>query len=378
VRVVVAGWVAGFPTAGFLWHALSYALGFRELGHEVWFLDDSGDEPWGWDPDAGDMDWECRAGARFLGRELEAVGLGDRWAFRHAPTDRFDGMGREETLEVLAAADVFVNVSMTCPMRPEYRRIPQRLGIDTDPVFTQVRMAHGDAALASAAEDHTRLFTFGRPPLPGQAGEWVPTRQAVATAQWPVAPPPGDDAPFTTLTSWKAYPPVAWEGREYGAKDVTLRSFLDLPSRTRAPLRVALGAGENHGEGARLLREHGWALADPIAASRSTADYRRFIAASAGEIGFAKHGYVAARSGWFSERSCCYLATGRPVVAQDTGWSRWLPSGEGVIGFSTPDEAAAALDAVRAEPERHAAAARALVEEHFEAAQVCRELLEAS
>ena len=377
MNIVVAGWVAAFPTAGFLWHALSYALGFRALGHEVWFLDDSGDKPWGWDPEAGEMDPECRAGARFLARELGAVGLGDRWAFRHVPSGRLDGMDRDTTMDVLAGADLFVNVSLTCPMRPEYRRIPQRIGIDTDPVFTQVRVAQGDEVLAPLVEDHTRLFTFGRPPLPAQAGEWVPTRQPVATSCWPVAPVPDAEAPFTTLTTWKAYKPEEWNGQSFGAKDISMRAFLDLPARTGARLSVALGAGTDQHQGARLLRENGWALTDPIAASRTTSDYQRFLAASAGEIGFAKHGYVAARSGWFSERSCCYMASGRPVVAQDTGWSAWLPSGEGLLGFTTPDEAVAALDAVRADPARHAAAARRLVEEHFEAADVCAELLEA-
>ena len=377
MQIVVAGWVAGFPTAGFLWHALSYALGFRALGHEVWFLDDGGDEPWGWDPDAREMDPECRAGSRFLERELGAVGLGDRWVYRHVPTDRFDGMDRDTTLGVLAEADLFVNVSLVCPMRPEYRRVPHRAGIDTDPVFTQVRVARGDATLAPIVDACTRLYTFGRPPLPGQRGEWVPTRQAVSTEHWPVAPPPERDAPFTTLTTWKAYAPESWEGQTFGAKDVSLRAFLDLPSRTDAPLSVALGAGADHAEGARLLADHGWELTDPIAASRTTEAYHGFLAGSAGEIGFAKHGYVAARSGWFSERSCCYLASGRPVVAQDTGWSEWLGAGEGLLGFTTPDEAAAALDAVRADPGRHAAAARRLVEERFEAADVCAELLEA-
>jgi hypothetical protein len=377
MKVVVAGWVAAFPTAGFLWHALSYAIGFRDLGHDVTFLDDSGDEPWGWDPDREVMDPECRAGARFLASEMEAQGLGDRWVFRHVPSDRFDGMSRERALTALAEADLFVNVSLTCTMRPEYRRIPQRVGIDTDPVFTQVRIARGDAALASVPADHTRLFTFGRPPLPAQADEWVPTRQPVATARWPTSPPPPPEAPFTTLTTWRAYPPVEWEGRTYAAKDASLRDFLDLPGRTTAGLTVALGAGEGHQDGARLLREHGWALADPIAASRTTLDYQRFIAGSAGELGLAKHGYVSARSGWFSERSCCYLASGRPVVAQDTGWSDWLPSGRGLLAFTTPAEAAAGIEAVRADPEGHGRAARALVEEHFETADVCRELIEA-
>lgn len=377
MNIVVSGWVAPFPTAGYLWHALSYVLGFRDAGHEVWYLDDSGDEPWGWDLERGEPDPEGRAGSRFLARELDALGLGDRWVYRHIPTGRFDGMDRDTTMAVLADADVFVNVSLTCTMRPEYRRIPHRLGIDTDPVFTQVRVARGDAVLAPMVEEHTRLFTFGRPPLPAQRGEWVPSRQPVATARWPVAAAPDPDAPFTTLTSWQAYPPQEWDGRTYRAKDVSLRAFADLPARTGARLSISIGGGEGQHEGARLLHDHGWAIGESMSPSRSTDGYRRFMAASAGEIGFAKHGYVEARSGWFSERSCCYLASGRPVVAQDTGWSEWLPAGEGLLAFSTVDEAAAALDAVRADPGRHAAAARAVVEEHFEAADVCRDLLDA-
>jgi hypothetical protein len=377
VRIVVAGWVAGFPVAGFFWHAVSYALGFRALGHDVWFLDDAGDEPWGWDPENEVEDPACAAGVRFLAREMDAVGMGDRWMFRHAPLGRWEGTGEATAREVLASADLFVNVSLVCPLRPEYLAIPQRAGIDTDPVFTQVRIARGDALLARVPEVHTRLFTFGRPPLPAQQGEWVPTRQAVALEHWPVAGPAPDGAPFTTLTTWKAYPPVTWDGVEYGAKDRSLREFLDLPRHTGAALEVAMGAGDDHQQGAAELRAHGWRLSDPVAASISSAAYRDWIAAGAGEVGFAKHGYVAARSGWFSERTCCYLASGRPAVVQDTGWSDWLPTGEGLFAFSTVAEAAAGLDAVRADPARHAAAARRIAEEHFDAAVVCDELLEA-
>jgi hypothetical protein len=138
-----------------------------------------------------------------------------------------------------------------------------------------------------------------------------------------------------------------------------------------------MGAGDDHQQGASELRAHGWRLGDPVAASISCAAYRDWLAAGAGEVGFAKHGYVAARSGWFSERTCCYLASGRPAVVQDTGWSDWLPTGEGLLAFSTVEEAASGIEAVRADPERHAAAARRLVEEHFDAAVVCAGLLEA-
>ncbi|MGH2686469.1 MAG: glycosyltransferase, partial [Actinomycetota bacterium] len=275
---------------------------------------------------------------------------------------------------VLAEADVLVNVSLTTPMRPEYLAVPHRLAIDTDPVFTQVSVARG----SPITEMHTRLFTFGRPPLPGQRHEWVPTRQAIASRFWPVAPPPPDGAPFTTVTSWQAYPPLEWEGKEYGLKDRSVREHVELPQRTAVPLRVGLAGGIDSGEGARFLRGRGWQVEDALAPTRSTEAYRHYIAGSAGEIGFAKHAYVAARSGWFSDRTCCYLASGRPAVVQDTGWSEWLPAGEGVVGFTTTDEAAAALEEVNADLPRHCAAARKVAEEHFEATRVCQELLEAA
>lgn len=377
MRVVVTGWVASLPTAGFLWHPLAFALGFAELGHDVWFVEDSGDQPWGYNPETGETDPDCRAGVRFLARELRDFGLEGRWCYRHIPSGRHDGMAERDLLDVLDAADVFVNVSLTTPMRPEYMQVPNRIGIDTDPVFTQVRIATGDELLSAVPHNHTRLFTYGRPPLPAQAHEWLPTRQPIATRWWPAAPEPETAAPLTSVTTWQAYPPVVWDGVEYAAKDRSLMQFLDLPSRTPARLLLAMGAGTDHAAGAALMASHGWELADPIVATSSTAAYRRFIAASIAEIGFAKHGYVASRSGWFSERTCLYLASGRPAVVQDTGWTDWLPSGLGLIGFSTPDEAAAAIECVRSDPCAHATAARKIAETHFEASEVCRELLDA-
>jgi hypothetical protein len=367
--------MAPLPSAGVLWHPLAFALGFKELGHDVWLFEDSGDYPWGYDPEADAEDPTCLAGARFLARELPAVGLGERWAYRDVPAGAWRGHG---DLSIFSEADVFVNVSLTTPRRPEYERVPHRLAIDTDPVFTQVRIARGDPLLAQVPDWHTRLFTFGRPPLPAQAHEWVPTRQPIWRTGWDAAPAPSPDAPLTTVTTWKAYPPVSWEGVEYGAKDRSILSFIDLPARV-APvrLRLAVGAGMDRAYGVSVLQEHGWELADPVAATGSTAAYRGFMADSLGEICFAKHGYVAARSGWFSERSCLYLLTGRPVVAQDTGWTDWLPAGEGLLAFHDMDSAAAAVEAVRADPVRHGLAARKVVEEHFDAADVCQALLDA-
>jgi hypothetical protein len=376
-RIVIAGWVTGLPTASFFWHAVSFAVGFSDAGHDVWFLEDTGDYPWSYDPETQELDESAAYGVRFLASELAAVGMADRWVFRHGPTDRYDGMSREQTRDVLAAADVFVNVSLTTPMRPEYLQVPQRLGIDTDPVFTQVRIAAGDRQLAGLADAHTRLFSFGRSPLPAERHEWAPTRQPVVSRYWPVEPHPGAEAPFTTIMTWKAYPPVEWDGIVYGAKDRSMGPLLDLPARTTARLEVALGGGDDHWTAQRVLRDNGWQLSDPMQANGSSAQFHRFLARSAGEFGIAKQGYVTARSGWFSERTCCYLASGRPAVVADTGWRDWLPEGEGLFAYRTCEDAAAALDEVRADPDRHAQAARKLVVEHFEARDVCAALLAA-
>lgn len=376
VNVVVSGYYAGFPVAGLFWHAVSFALGFAELGHDVWYLEDSGDVPWGFDFERLDFDHDVLYGVRRLEAEMAAIGMKDRWVYRHVPTDRWDGMGREHAMDVLATADLFVNVSLSAPMRPEYRRIPHRLAVDTDPVFNQVRIRNGTEPSVTVVDNHTRLFTFGRPPLPAQrtGDEWVPTRQPVACRLWPVADDPVPEAPFTSVTHWEAYPGVTWDGVYYGTKGDTLREFVGLPSRTAVPLTLALGGGP---EVKQIMTQGGWEVRDSVQVSATTDDYRSWITASAGEIGFAKHGYVSARSGWFSDRTCGYLACGRPAVVQDTGWSAWLPTGEGLFPFTTVAQAADALEEVASDPERHCRAARKLVEEHFAAGRVCADMLEA-
>jgi hypothetical protein len=240
-----------------------------------------------------------------------------------------------------------------------------------------VKIAQGHDGLASVPDAHTRLFTFGRPPLAAQRHEWVPTRQPVPLEHWPVLPPPPDDAPFTTLATWRAHPAVTWQGRHLGGKGLTFREYADLPRTTHHRLAVGLG-GQDDDVGHAFLARHGWDSVDSRAASVSTAAYRRFIGGSRGELGVAKQGYVVSRSGWFSERTCSYLASARPAVVQDTGFSDWLPTGEGLLAFTSPAEAESALEEVTGDYLRHARAARRLVAGHFDAGEVCAGLLKAA
>jgi hypothetical protein len=375
VNIVVSGYVASYPIAGFFWHYMSYVMGLRALGHDVWYIEDSGDDVWGWDTVANAPDPALAAGVRFLEQEMAYRGLGRRWAVRVVPHGLTHGMTAAEVDDVLAAADVFVNVSCVAPPRPEYARIPHRLGIDTDPVFTQIRIARGDPRRSWIPEFHTRLFTFGVPPLPASRHEWTPTRQPVVLDMWEDVPAPRTGSAFTTVAAWQAYPSESWGGSTYQGKDVSFRRLIDLPRRTDVPLVVAVGGRGDTRAATTALRSAGWQVEDGIRVSASTASYRGFIYDSLGEIGVAKDGYVAARSGWFSERTCCYLAAGRPAVVQDTGFSDWLPTGEGLLSFTTAADAADALEAVRDDAGSHSLAARRIAREHFDARQVCDDLL---
>ncbi|CAN5386217.1 hypothetical protein BH23ACT9_BH23ACT9_05370 [soil metagenome] len=350
MNIVVTGFATPMPVAGLLWHYAHYLLGFRALGHEVHYVEDSGDHPWNWDPVADDVDEDCRAGSTFLADGFGALGLGDRWVYRHRPTGRHDGLDAETTADVLSQADLLVSVSCTAPRRPEYEQIPLRIAIDTDPVFTQIKVAEGRPHWGELSEWHTRLFTFGRPPLPAQSHEWHPTRQPVDLTAWPEVGPVGTRATVTTVANWRSYPPVTWLGKEYGLKDRTLRKFLDLPATLPLPVTVALGPEPHREQGVAALRRAGWRVVDGYEVSRTTEAYRRFITGS---------------------------AAGRPAVVQDTGWSDWLPHGTGLIPFTTAAQARQGLEEVLADPDGHARAARRIVAEQFDAAAVCAELLEA-
>ncbi|HEU0055420.1 MAG TPA: glycosyltransferase, partial [Longimicrobium sp.] len=267
-----------------------------------------------------------------------------------------------------------------------------RVLLDTDPMFTQIQLAEagegftpGGSGIRALVAGHTHHFTFGESVgldgcrLPPCGVDWKPTRQPIFLAEWPASPLPAKaDAAFTTLTNWTAGRPLRHAGETWGQKDVEFLRFADLPRRVPG-VRLAVAVGQTGGAGEPFPRamaeEYGWTVLDPDACAPDPASYRAFIQASRGELSVAKETYVKAGTGWFSGRSASYLASGRPVVTQDTGWSRHLPTGDGLFAFRTPDEAAAALDAVAADPARHARAARRIAEEHFDSAIVLRRLL---
>lgn len=376
-RIVVLVYLVRCPLGGMAWHYLQYAMGLMRLGHDVLVLEDSEDYPCCYDPSRHTTDTVPAYGLDFAKRVLDRTGLGDRWAYHDAHTNTWHGPRNADAVDFCKDADLMLNISGANPVRPWLRGIPVRAFIDTDPVFEQVRQLTVPHRHERAAQ-HNAFLSFGecvgKPgwAVPDDGWPWRPTRQPIVLDAWPVTPVP-TSAAFTTVMQWDSYPAREYGGKHYGLKAQSFGPYLGLPGRCAgAALDLALGSPEAPRD---LLVEHGWRLSDPLAATLDPWAYQSFIQRSLGEFSVAKHGYVAAHTGWFSERTACYLASGRPAVVQDTGFSEHLPTGKGLFAFTTPDEAADAIGRVMSDPPGNAEAAREIAVQHFSSDVVLTSLL---
>ena len=379
MRIIITGLVGQYPFGGVIWDYLQYLLGFRSLGHQVLYLEDSG--AWPYDPAAGTITDDCSFALQSLHKIFTDFDLAESWVYRNGADGKFHGAGEKVAREWLRRGDLLVNVSSAGWLRDYDLRVGHRMFIDGDPMFCQIGLLDGSNPLyAGRLRDHDSHFTFGlsvgQPdcPVPVDGITWRPTVQPVAIDQWPVTPVSAD-APWTTVMNWASYKPKVWEGRTYGQKNLEFNRFRDLPSKTNVPLRLAMGLGVDGLRPAEELRKLGWDLVEPQEAVPDHRAYRSFLTNSRGEWSVAKQGYVEGKTGWFSCRTACYLAAGRPAVVQETGWSRHIPSGRGVLPFTTVEEAAEGLARVTRNYSEHSKAAREIALEFFEAKKVCQDLL---
>ena len=368
MKIVLAGIVARYPYGGVTWCSLMYLLGLRDLGHEVCYIEDTGECVY--DPVQNALVTDPAYGTGYIHRALEPFGLDDRWSFVNYD-GTYHGASRDTVRRWCAEADLFINLSGgSWFWRDEYAAIPRKVFVDSDPVFTQLALAKGDAWYVEFFRRFDRLFTFGANigtpacDVPTSGFSWHHTWQPVVIGQWRTDTPPGDR--FTTVMTWRIESFTDVDGN----KDREFVRFIDLPSRTPSRFELAINGPQ------RLLQEHGWSTVDAMGVSRSLWDYRDFIQRSRAEFGVAKHAYVANRSGWFSDRTECYLAAGRPALVQDTGWSGHLPSGTGLIGFSSPEEAIDGLARIERDYAVHARRAGEIAREHFDATRVLPPFLE--
>ena len=382
MRVVVTGLIATYPVGGVAWDYLQYVHGLAALGHDVTYLEDTGQ--WVYSPRLMTFTEDCADNLAYLARVLGEGRVRVPWAFRDS-RGAVHGLDHTALLQACRDADLFLNVSGSGWLRDEYRGHGVHAYIDTDPCYSQAKLAAADAGTAdpqvreSAAmiRRHDVFFSFaenlGQPEclIPTMGLTWHPTRHPIVLADWPWSEPPADGA-FTTVMSWKIdVTPPALGGRVYGGKDVEFAKVMALPSRTTMSLEIALSGAAPRDQ----ITAAGWRVRDARDVSATPAAYQRYLAGSRGELSVAKEAYVATRSGWFSTRSASYLALGRPVVIQDTGLATHYPLGDAILPFDDLDGAAAALLEVEHDYARRCRQARAIAAELLAAERVLGRLL---
>ena len=373
---VLVGAIGKLPYAGVSFYYLHHLGGLLELGYDVHYVEAQNKPDEYYDPSIGMTD-DVDAAVDYLADLLPAYGVGPgRWSLVDA-AGKCHGSGWPALRDTLDHADFVLTVA-DATWFDDLERCPRRAFVDGDPVFTQVAIDAGDGKWADIATRYDVLFTYafriGQPDcsVPTLGRRWIPARPVVMTSWWKPTDS-GENGAVTALLHWAAGGEVQVNGQVYGHKDREFEQLLDLPARVDRPLRLAVGGRRAPRD---RLRAHGWTLVDPLAATATPAAYRSFIAESRADLGIAKHAYVASRSGWFSDRSTCFLAAGRPVLHQDTGCGEWLSVGEGVVLFSDADGAVAALDEIDADYRRHAQMARTVAKQEFEARIVLAHMLE--
>ena len=377
-KILVFGILFWYPLAGVTYQFLHYLLGLRRLGYDPYYVEDSG--RWVYDPRINDLSPDASENIAAVLPALKAHGFADRWAFRgNYPGGQCFGMSEEEILRLYREADAFLNVTGAQEIREEHLACRRRIYVESDPFAAQVKAARGDRGMIAALEAHDTHFTFGENlgapdcTVPIERFRWLPTRQPVAIDLWAGRSSP-TNAAYTTITTWHNQgKDVEYRGDTYyWTKDREFEKFLDLPRRRRVAFELAAGVTR---EVQQRLVEHGWRQVHSVEVSRAPDRYRAYIQGSRAEFTVARDQYVRPNTGWFSDRSACYLAAGRPVITQETGFSKFLPTGKGLFGFRTMDEILAAVDTIERDYEGNCRAAREIAAEHFGAEKVVGSLM---
>ena len=375
--IAVAGSVAqrvGY--GGHAWALLQYVLGFRRLGYKVTFIDQLTPEMTL--DRAGHPSRRGQArGVRWLARTMSGVEMGDQYSLLLGGGEQSVGLSRHEARERVAQAELLLNVMGFITDDEIMGSARRRVFLDIDPGFGQ--MWH-ELGLADVFRGHDAFVTIAENiseadcSIPTCGLDWITTRPPVTLDSWPSL---NGGSAFTTVATWRGpFEPIEFAGRRYGVRAHEFRRFAELPGLIPEPFEIALEIDAADRKDVQLLVERGWKLVDPIAAAGDPERYRSFIQRSKAEVMIAKNMYVETRSGWFSDRSACYLASGKPVLAQDTGFARNYPVGEGLLSFRDLEEAADGAREISRNWGKHSKAAREIAEEHFDARKVLRRLLD--
>jgi len=386
LKLIVLGAMGRIPYAGMAWEALHYVEGFRRLGHDVYYVEDTGE--WPYDPVKDTLTDDSSYTVDYIARLMTWCGLSDRWAYRAEEQEgRIYGLSETHFKTLFREADILVNVTAATELQPEHLEVPVRVYLQTDPGEKEIKAAQGDEVTLNLLSSHTHFFSFaenlGSPDckLPPHGFQYHLTRQPIVLDWFTPAAAPSRNGNhtqlcFTTVANWRQSEcDVEWNGEVYTwSKHSEFMKFIDLPSRIRHSIQLALASEDE--EARQLLTAKGWKLTAARPLTTYILPYRDFIFQSDGEFTVAKDQNIRLRTGWFSERSASYLTAGKPVITQDTGFGTTLPTGEGLFSFRTMDQIVAAFEAIESNYCRHSRAARALAQEYFRAETVLGKLIE--
>lgn len=378
-KVIVSGILFWYPLAGVTWQFLHYMIGLRRLGYDPYYVEDSG--RWIYDPYLNDISPDATRNIEAVAPILEKYGFSDRWIFRgQYPGGRTYGISEAALQNLLKEADAFLNVTGAQEMREEYLACKRRIYVESDPVRSQILVSQGDEAMIRELEAHDTHFSFGenlgQPDcfVPVERFHWIPTRQPVVQDLWRHTYP-DDGGAYSTIATWHSKgKDIVYRGEPYyWSKDREYAKIIDLPQRRpNVSLEIATTVSE---EVRGMLNRYGWKIADALQISRDTEEYRRYIQRSRGEFSVAKDQNIRLNSGWFSDRSAVYLAAGRPVIAQETGFSKYLPVGRGLFTYKTMDDILAAIDAIESNYSAQVDAAKEIAAEYFDAERVLGKMM---
>lgn len=390
-RVVVTGFLASMPFGGMTWQVLHHLAGFRRLGFDVWYVEEF--EGVSLSPQTAEYSADLEENVGYLERQLARIEMQDRWIYKFPHEDRYARGSDRELGELYRTADAVVDVCGGQSLGHNGREIRRAVMLETDPVAWQVWVADGDAGTIEALSRYDLHFTYGENlglsdcRVPVEQFDWKPTRPPVIVDWWAGAGV--SNHALTTVTSWKQTGRevvldgrlLLWSKREEWLRFAEVARASSMPLELCAQhlldedIRWTQKTNRMMRDDASTMAENGWRIVSAHG-MRSPEDYRAYIRGSAGEFSISKEQVVIPRTGWFSDRSASYLAAGRPVITQETGFSKFIPTGEGLLSFSNVDEARAAIEDVSSDYERHAKAATEIAHEYFDSSKMLESVVE--
>ena len=385
-KIIVLGFMGGMPIAGVIWQHIHYIVGLQRLGHEVYYVEDTSNYPY--DPVAFNISEDYSYAAQTLGRLAEEYGFQGRWAYCARYKDPFEsaGMSLASLKDLYREADCALNICGSHDMNDEIRSIRNLIYMESDPGVEQIKIDQGESTTIDYLKEHRHLFTFGENigtpafAVPTHGFKWLPTRQPVVTDLWcpaaePLAPDPA--ALFTTICNWSTSgkKDIVWKDSNYlWSKSLEFLRFVEAPRRSGERFEMATDIKTE--EERELFEKNDWRLVLPHDLSVDWNGYRDYIRNSRGEFTCAKDQYIRLNTGWFSDRTACYLASGRPVITQETGFTAHYGGKEGLFSFSSMEEIVEAVALIRSDYKKHSRAALAIAKEVFEAEKVLASLLD--